>query len=266
MARISLHFGTFGDQRLFPAELPKSDLHPSPVDSVHSAMNIARRSPLRCGQAMLERRLLWIREFESSHPSQPVRSLLFDLRLCQYCRHSRGLCWRARVPRSASRSRSTFDAAPSAKCLRQRRRDEFRRLIMQRCSAPIMTDDAGYGVFGTFGGVIPTPALDRIAQAGLRYTQFHSTALCSPTRAALSGPCPESALRSAAISSLIRPRRSSQPPQPRCRGAPPSLRRSVRVCRSPRQRLPPSNRKKHSLRAAGPVSAVSIGVVSKRTP
>ena len=37
----------------------------------------------------------------------------------------------------------------------------------------------------TFGGVIPTPAMDRIAKTGLRYTQFHSTALCSPTRAAL---------------------------------------------------------------------------------
>ena len=49
----------------------------------------------------------------------------------------------------------------------------------------IMTDDAGYGVSGTFGGVIPTPAQDRIAKMGLRYTQFHSTALCSPTRAAL---------------------------------------------------------------------------------
>jgi arylsulfatase A-like enzyme len=49
----------------------------------------------------------------------------------------------------------------------------------------IMTDDAGYGVSGTFGGVIPTPALDRLAKMGLRYTQFHSTALCSPTRAAL---------------------------------------------------------------------------------
>src|SRR5216683_4585137 len=49
----------------------------------------------------------------------------------------------------------------------------------------IMTDDQGYGVPGTFGGVIPTPALDRIAQSGLRYTQFNSTALCSPTRAAL---------------------------------------------------------------------------------
>ena len=49
----------------------------------------------------------------------------------------------------------------------------------------IMTDDQGYGVSGTFGGVIPTPAMDRIANAGLRYTEFHSTALCSPTRAAL---------------------------------------------------------------------------------
>ncbi len=49
----------------------------------------------------------------------------------------------------------------------------------------IMTDDQGYGVSGTFGGVIPTPALDRVAKAGLRYIQFHSTALCSPTRAAL---------------------------------------------------------------------------------
>ena len=49
----------------------------------------------------------------------------------------------------------------------------------------IMTDDAGYGVSSTFGGVIPTPALDRVAKAGLRYTQFHSTSLCSPSRAAL---------------------------------------------------------------------------------
>jgi arylsulfatase A-like enzyme len=49
----------------------------------------------------------------------------------------------------------------------------------------IMTDDVGFGAPSTFGGVIPTPALDRIANAGLRYTQFHSTALCSPTRAAL---------------------------------------------------------------------------------
>ena len=49
----------------------------------------------------------------------------------------------------------------------------------------IMTDDVGFAAPSTFGGVIPTPALDRIANEGLRYTNFHSTALCSPTRAAL---------------------------------------------------------------------------------
>lgn len=49
----------------------------------------------------------------------------------------------------------------------------------------IMTDDCGFGAPGTFGGVVPTPALDRVAKTGLRYTNFHSTALCSPTRAAL---------------------------------------------------------------------------------
>jgi arylsulfatase A-like enzyme len=49
----------------------------------------------------------------------------------------------------------------------------------------IMTDDVGFGAPSTFGGVIPTPTLDRIAASGLRYTNFHSTALCSPTRAAV---------------------------------------------------------------------------------
>jgi arylsulfatase A-like enzyme len=49
----------------------------------------------------------------------------------------------------------------------------------------IMTDDAGFSAPGTFGGVVPTPALDRIARSGIRYTNFHSTSLCSPTRAAL---------------------------------------------------------------------------------
>ena len=49
----------------------------------------------------------------------------------------------------------------------------------------ILLDDAGYGANSTFGGVIPTPTLDKIAANGLRYTNFHSTSLCSPTRAAL---------------------------------------------------------------------------------
>ena len=43
----------------------------------------------------------------------------------------------------------------------------------------IITDDAGFGVPSTFGGVIPTPAMDRIANEGLRYNRMFSTALCS---------------------------------------------------------------------------------------
>ena len=49
----------------------------------------------------------------------------------------------------------------------------------------IMLDDVGFGSFGNFGGPVTTPGLDKIASQGLRYNQFHTTALCSPTRAAL---------------------------------------------------------------------------------
>jgi arylsulfatase A-like enzyme len=49
----------------------------------------------------------------------------------------------------------------------------------------IITDDAGFGVPSTFGGVIPTPTMDSVAREGLRYNRVFSTALCSPTRAAL---------------------------------------------------------------------------------
>jgi arylsulfatase len=49
----------------------------------------------------------------------------------------------------------------------------------------IVIDDCGFGGWSTFGGQIPTPSLDRLADRGLRYTRFHTTALCSPTRAAL---------------------------------------------------------------------------------
>jgi arylsulfatase A-like enzyme len=49
----------------------------------------------------------------------------------------------------------------------------------------ILVDDAGFGQFGTFGGAVPTPAADKLAAEGLRYNRFHTTALCSPTRAAL---------------------------------------------------------------------------------
>jgi arylsulfatase len=49
----------------------------------------------------------------------------------------------------------------------------------------ILIDDLGFGATSPFGGPIPTPTLDRLAQSGLRYNNFHTTALCSPTRAAL---------------------------------------------------------------------------------
>jgi arylsulfatase len=53
----------------------------------------------------------------------------------------------------------------------------------------IMTDDVGWGASSTFGGPIPTPTYDKLAASGLRYNTFHTTALCSPTRAALiTGP------------------------------------------------------------------------------
>ena len=49
----------------------------------------------------------------------------------------------------------------------------------------ILTDDVGFGASSTFGGAIPTPTMDQLAKAGLSYNTFHTTALCSPTRAAL---------------------------------------------------------------------------------
>jgi arylsulfatase A-like enzyme len=49
----------------------------------------------------------------------------------------------------------------------------------------ILTDDVGFGASSTFGGPVPTPTMDRLAKDGLRYTEFHTTALCSPTRASL---------------------------------------------------------------------------------
>ena len=49
----------------------------------------------------------------------------------------------------------------------------------------VLLDDVGFGATATFGGPVATPATDTLAKEGLRYNQFHTTALCSPTRAAL---------------------------------------------------------------------------------
>src|SRR5690606_5392722 len=49
----------------------------------------------------------------------------------------------------------------------------------------IMIDDVGFGAASAFGGPCRTPTAERLAQEGLGYTRFHTTALCSPTRAAM---------------------------------------------------------------------------------
>jgi len=49
----------------------------------------------------------------------------------------------------------------------------------------VMIDDIGFGATSTFGGAIETPTLERLAENGLKFNQFHTTALCSPTRASL---------------------------------------------------------------------------------
>lgn len=49
----------------------------------------------------------------------------------------------------------------------------------------VMLDDVGFADLGCFGSEIPTPNIDRLARDGLRYTNFHTTTLCSPSRASL---------------------------------------------------------------------------------
>ncbi|WP_226531974.1 arylsulfatase [Microbacterium paraoxydans] len=49
----------------------------------------------------------------------------------------------------------------------------------------VLLDDAGFGQFSTFGGGVPSPTMDRLREEGIAFNRFHTTALCSPTRAAL---------------------------------------------------------------------------------
>ena len=66
---------------------------------------------------------------------------------------------------------------------------DFPKPLQAPAGAPnvliVLLDDVGFGHAGTFGGAVATPTLDRLAKNGLRYNRFHTTALCSPTRAAL---------------------------------------------------------------------------------
>jgi arylsulfatase A-like enzyme len=65
----------------------------------------------------------------------------------------------------------------------------FPKIVRPPAGAPnvvlILLDDAGFGQFSAFGGGVPSPNIEKLAAQGVRYTRFHTTALCSPTRAAL---------------------------------------------------------------------------------
>ncbi|MEK2690112.1 arylsulfatase [Bdellovibrio sp. GT3] len=80
---------------------------------------------------------------------------------------------------SGSVGRTVFDSDPA----------EFPQPVAAPAGAPnivlILLDDTGFGQFSTFGGGVPSPTVDKLAAEGLRYNTFHTTALCSPTRAAL---------------------------------------------------------------------------------
>src|SRR5258706_1004412 len=78
----------------------------------------------------------------------------------------------------------------------------------------LLLDDVGFAQYGSFGGLIKTPNIDGLAADGLRYNNFHTTALCSPSRATLmAGRDPHSlGLRSHALTAMGFPRYNSVPP------------------------------------------------------
>jgi arylsulfatase A-like enzyme len=69
----------------------------------------------------------------------------------------------------------------------------------------VMTDDVGFAASSTFGGPVPTPNLDRLASHGLKYNQFHTTAICSATRAALLTGRNHHAVGTAALADVASP-------------------------------------------------------------
>src|ERR1700733_10714048 len=67
----------------------------------------------------------------------------------------------------------------------------------------ILLDDVGFGAANTFGGLIQTPTFDSLANNGLRYTNFHTAAICAPTRAALLAGRNSSSVHEAVFSHTI---------------------------------------------------------------
>ena len=81
--------------------------------------------------------------------------------------------FQGRLAPTEAGTRGTYSVAPP------RAPDDAPNILL------VMTDDVGFGAASTFGGPVPTPNLDRLAAKGLRYNRFHTTGICSPTRAAL---------------------------------------------------------------------------------
>lgn len=86
-----------------------------------------------------------------------------------------------------------FPPAPMESVARPRLQDSTMKWPAQPQRLPkdapniliVLIDDVGFGVADTFGGEVHTPTLSKLADEGLRYNAFHTTSICSPTRAAL---------------------------------------------------------------------------------
>src|SRR4030095_14095697 len=104
-------------------------------------------------------------------------------------RHGRASIGTALAVVLAFQSVAAVAEAQSAQAPAQRQWRNFPPPKMAPANAPnvlvIMTDDVGFGSSSTFGGAIPTPVFDALAARGLRYNSFHTTAMCSPSPAAL---------------------------------------------------------------------------------
>ena len=86
--------------------------------------------------------------------------------------YTEGSPFTGRIGRTLDDSEPAFPIVPTAP-------DGARNILL------VVLDDVGFAQFGCFGSDIATPTIDRLAGEGLRYRRFHTTAMCSPTRAAL---------------------------------------------------------------------------------
>jgi hypothetical protein len=103
------------------------------------------------------------------------------------------MCWpSALLAQEQSGAVLPFPPAPFKGTIDLRAKDsksDFPQPVQAPQGAPnillVLLDDVGFGMCSTFGGSAPTPNLQKLADNGLKYTRFHTTALCSPTRGAL---------------------------------------------------------------------------------